>query len=224
MAAIGTIIKGKPPFKGNTVFKRVRAGQGADTNEDLLGELKSRIATPGRTPLKSRSAEAAPSASSPSPAVLRPRPRACEASNKENDSGDLASSELQLAFARFGRRCSLPAAKVESGSDAPLPPHSSRPALVPTIVSNGVGSNSRSALTTFPNPLKIRRRVVVPDLDDGVRASRDPRILLELDALRSQGRVAGGRTEEKPQRAMSLVGLGILIKNRKDQKIPPIVR
>ncbi|KAJ6460813.1 hypothetical protein C8R47DRAFT_1327571 [Mycena vitilis] len=215
MAAINSMIKGNPRLKATAVFKRVRAAQGADTNEDLLGELKSRIATPSRTPLAPRSAEAASSAPSPSPAVLRPRPRARGPSNKENDSADPAS-ELQLAFARFGRDRNLPLAVTDSGTDAPHPLGFCRPPLASPLVHTGV--DHRSTVATLPNPVKIHQRVVVPDLDDGARASRDPRILLELDALRSQGRVGGGRTGDQPERAMSLVGLGILRKNRKEQK------
>jgi hypothetical protein len=67
--------------------------------------------------------------------------------------------------------------------------------------------------------MAARRRLFIPTFDDTVKPSRDPRILLELDSLRAQGRVGGGGSADGiPEGEMSLVALGILRKNRKETK------
>ncbi|KAJ6460810.1 hypothetical protein C8R47DRAFT_1160238, partial [Mycena vitilis] len=212
MAAVGAMIICKPRLKGSAAFRRARATQGAGTNEDLLGELKRRFSSPGRTPLKQRAPEAPLLTPYPSPVTLRPR-RVPQEKEKENEGEDLAS-ELTLAFARLGRGRDIPAIGSDCATDVPAAPTFTRPPLAPVPARNKVVS---APPADFPMPLKARRRML-PELDDNAKASRDPRTLLELQALRSQGRVAGGGSEGKPERAMSLVAQGILIQKRNDQK------
>ncbi|KAJ6460806.1 hypothetical protein C8R47DRAFT_117255 [Mycena vitilis] len=212
MAAMGAMIISGPRLKGSAAFRRARATQGAGTNEDLLGELKRRFSSPGRTPLKQRAPEETLLTPSPSPAPLRPR-RVQQDKEKENEGENLAS-ELTLAFARLGRGRDVPVIASDSAVDGPATPGFIRPPLAPVPARNNVVSSSPA---DFPVPLKARRRML-PELDNNAKASRDPRTLLELQALRLQGRVAGGGSEGKPERAMSLVAQGILIQRRKEQK------
>ncbi|KAF7330947.1 hypothetical protein MVEN_02434600 [Mycena venus] len=225
MIDISALLKEKPRLRVTNTFKRVRAVQGtAGANEDLLKELKGRISagtTPARIPAKALPpAEASPTPS-PSPAMLRP----CRQPQKEKDANQ-GSPIQELRKVLSQRKASLQETlfltsdgSLNDKSPLPTPCRLRRP-LAPVFVQNRPASDSRFPAASSPAPIKpfeaLRRRFLVPELDENTRPSSNPWITLELESLRSQGKVGGGGTMEgAPRREMSLVALGIFQKNRK---------
>ena len=77
------------------------------------------------------------------------------------------------------------------------------------------GDSSFEFVNTLFGARKVRR-VVVPPLEDGAMASRNPQIQLELLTLRSQKKVQGGGEKLNcAKEGMSLYSLAIVQKNRK---------
>ncbi|KAJ7121017.1 hypothetical protein C8R44DRAFT_853339 [Mycena epipterygia] len=137
----------------------------------LLDELKDRLArrksqTTTASPHGPTATTSAASAKPPNFGALRPR-RAFE---KENSNAEAEEGELlQL----FRRRRSDGVTRVPLGA---------------LNMNTGSGSSSQ----TVVGVPKVRR-VVVPPVNEWSVPSRDPRILSELDRLRAQGKVGGGK-------------------------------
>ncbi|KAJ6615148.1 hypothetical protein B0H10DRAFT_87177 [Mycena sp. CBHHK59/15] len=146
---------------------------------------------------------------------------------KESD-----SSELGRAFAR---RKMGPLSSSSPGDSASQPPTAVH-ARVPLGIVDTNGTSTTATASTSPSspdpnyatksvmtPFGMRqvRRLVVPPLVAGSIASRDPRIMLELDSLRAQAKVGGGKTTGVERagfgRVMSLRVLGIVKKVRAER-------
>ncbi|KAJ7126337.1 hypothetical protein C8R44DRAFT_781613 [Mycena epipterygia] len=236
MAGIGALF-GQPRLKGSKVHRRVRGLQGAEasTSDDLLAELKKHFSTPPCLETVDTSPADNETPSPPSPrTVLRARPRV---HREKNDVPE--KSELELLFERrksrdqqFDVALDTPLLAVGQHDPSPAKACLRRPLSEihpqnltirsdagPCVTTNTTTTTASPDLAITPFGMRKLRRVVVPPLLEGAQASRDPRILLELDSLRSRGKVGGdGQTEGMPEREMSLAVQGILRKNRKENQ------
>ncbi|KAJ7291553.1 hypothetical protein C8J57DRAFT_1705122 [Mycena rebaudengoi] len=229
----------------STVTLKRRKRRTSDTNPGankgmggVLGELKTRLSTlkPSHSASSDNNVDTA--ASSPPSALLQRRPRV----QKENVQPQEEVPELARVFARrLGGQPSLEpsvggAPTVQNGQFQ-------RPALRSigdgnrvananvnaNVMDSALLSGANSHNKTVDTPFGKRRigRVVVPAFDAETIASQDPRVQLEIDALRAKaklGRSAGlggaatgtGASGFLGGRELSLRAFGTLLRNKKE--------
>ncbi|KAJ7126327.1 hypothetical protein C8R44DRAFT_781601, partial [Mycena epipterygia] len=201
---------GQPRLKGSRVHRRLRGLQGAEasTSDELLAELKTRMST-RRAPPSIEAVDTSPADNeTPSPpsarAILRARPRV----HREKNNVPL-KSELEQLFERrksrdqqFGVALDTPLG-VRQHDPSPAKARLRRPLseIHPQNLTthSNAGPCVTTSTTTIAPPTSPSRPSGCasfavswsPPLLEGAQASRDPRILLELDSLRSRGRVGG---------------------------------